>query len=318
MSPPCSKLPSIQRARLGPKSLASASPEAPDRLAVEPAGERLARGQCKSARLPGVSVVGAISQAWRYPVKSMQGLAVQSLRIGPTGIEGDRRRAIVDLATGRVMSAKRTADLLFAHASDDTITLPDGTLLDVDAPDIDDILSNWLGREVTLRSAEHSRQASYEMTFDPPDDSSEYFEIPIPDGTFLDLAPVHLVATATLDACAGLRPDLDWSPRRFRPNLILRAEGEAFVEDTWSGRQIAIGTAVLHVSQPTVRCAMPLRPQPALGPDEPALGRQAELFRALSDLNPAMPNHLGAYANVVTPGSVSVGDAVRLLDADGG
>ena len=60
---------------------------------------------------------------------------------------------------------------------------------------------------------------------------------------------------------------------------------------------------------PTVRCAMPLRAQPGLE-------RQAELFRAMSDLNIRFPNHLGASASVQTPGRVAAGDPVALVGPD--
>lgn len=45
----------------------------------------------------------------------------------------------------------------------------------------------------------------YEMTFDPPNDDAEYYEIPTPPGTFLDLAAAHLMSSATLAACAEAR-----------------------------------------------------------------------------------------------------------------
>ncbi|MEJ7582735.1 MAG: MOSC N-terminal beta barrel domain-containing protein [Acidimicrobiales bacterium] len=261
-----------------------------------------------------MNAVGVVSGAWRYPVKSMQGMPVPSVRIGPSGIEGDRRRAVVDSGSGRVISAKRLAALLMARATDDTIILPDDTEVSVDAPNRDEVLSAWLGLDVSLHTAAGTDQLSYEMTFDPPDDSAELYEIPIPPGTFLDLSPVHLLTTATLEGCAAERPDLDWSLRRFRPNLFIAADGPVFVEDGWAGRHLEVGTAVLEVTQPTVRCAMPLRAQPAVGPAEPSLDRQPELYRALNDLHAAFPNHLGAYADVVHPGVAAVGDAVRLLD----
>ena len=264
-----------------------------------------------------MSRTGLVSEAWRYPVKSMQGLPTTSLRIGPTGIAGDRHRAVIDTATERVMSAKRTADLLLARATDDAIVLPDGTVVDIDSPNRDQVLSAWLGRDVTVRTAPGTEHLSYEMTFDPPDDDAEYYEIPIPEGTFLDLSPVHLLTTATLEGCAAQRPDLDWDLRRFRPNLLIAMDGAPFVEDEWAGRRLEIGTAVLAVTQPTVRCAMPLRAQPAIGPAERPLDRQPELYGALNDLHVAFPNHLGAYADVVRAGVASVGDAVRVLE-DGG
>lgn len=254
--------------------------------------------------------LGTVKSCRRYPVKSLQGVVVDSLSVGSGAIEGDRRWALIDTATGRVLSAKRTAELLMARADDESITLPDGTTVSLADPGASGAMSMWLGREVVLTSTSDlaaDQSLTYDMTFDPPDDSAEYYDIPIPVGTFLDLAPVHLLTTATLAGCIGLRPDLDWDVRRFRPNLLLEVPGDIFVEDDWSGRQLRIGDdLVLDIAGPTVRCAMPLRAQPDLE-------RQPELFQAMGDLHTAFPNHLGAYANVASPGEVRVGDVVELL-----
>jgi uncharacterized protein YcbX len=257
-------------------------------------------------------LLGEIAQCWRYPVKSMQGMQVDAVGIGTHGVAGDRAHALQDLVTGRVLSAKSLKALLDASATDREMHLPTGAVVGVDDADRDRVLSEWLGREVTLLTLEQSGDLTYEMTFDPPDDEAEYFEIPLPEHGFVDLAPLHLIATATLAECAARRPELDWDVRRFRPNLVIDHDGEAFAEDAWVGARLHIGDqCVVSIDQPTVRCAMPLRAQPATA-DFPALARQPELFRAMEQLHEAHPNHLGTYVGVVTPGRVSVGDPVVL------
>ena len=125
------------------------------------------------------------------------------------------------------------------------------------------MLSEWLGRAVHLAAAADTTGLSYEMTFDPPNDDAELFEIPVPEGTFVDLSPLHVVSTATLRGCAAAAGDLDWDRRRFRPNLVIDSDGGAFEENGWSGMELAIGDeAVIRVIQPSIRCAMPLRAQP--------------------------------------------------------
>jgi uncharacterized protein YcbX len=262
-----------------------------------------------------------VAELWRYPVKSLQGRPVDSLEVTAAGIVGDRRWGIVPTDAARVLSAKRVPELLDARVDEDdgtaVITLPDGTGVAVTDPAVHDVLSAWLGRPVHLRSTDEPDATdglAYDMTFDPPDDDAEVFAIPVPAGTFLDLAPVHLLTTATLRGCAAQRPDLDWDVRRFRPNVVIDAAGEAFGEDTWAGREVHLGEVVLRVTQPTVRCAMPLRAQPARANDPAAapLARQPGLHDALVGLNAAFPNHLGVYAEVVAGGVVRVGDDVRL------
>lgn len=250
--------------------------------------------------------VGRIGELWRYPVKSMQGRREPSVEVGPAGIVGDRRWALIDEERGRVLSAKRAGALLSATGGDGTAELPDGTSVTLGDGAGDVELSRWLGRRVVARTAQPEDRLQIEMTFDPPNDDAEYYDIPIAEGSFLDLAPVHVITTATLAACAEARPDLDWDVRRFRPNVVVECDGPAFVEDTWVGQELVVGAVRLRVDQATVRCAMPLRAQVDLS-------RQPELHQALNELNVAMPNHLGVYASVVTPGLVAVGDAVVVL-----
>jgi uncharacterized protein YcbX len=253
-----------------------------------------------------MSDLGTVGQLWRYPVKSMQGAQAGEVEVAPTGVVGDRQWALIDEATGRVLSAKRSAALLGAVGTDGQATLPDGSTVALDASGAGAALSAWLGQEVTVRTAAAAESLSYQMTFEPTNDDAEYYDIPIKNGTFLDLAPIHLVTTATLDACAAARPDLDWDVRRFRPNVVLDVDGPAFQENDWTGKDLRIGDVVLQADGPTVRCAMPLRAQPGLE-------RQPALFKAMEELNPAMPNHLGAYLSVVEPGIVRVGDVAALV-----
>ena len=76
-----------------------------------------------------------VTGLYRFPVKSMQGLDVPTLDLTADGFAGDRRWALLDAATGRLMSAKRWAALLQASADDDGMTLPDGTWIPFVAPD---------------------------------------------------------------------------------------------------------------------------------------------------------------------------------------
>lgn len=254
----------------------------------------------------GSSVDGTLAECWRYPVKSFQGLPEQQLSITDGGVEGDRTFGLIDVEVDRLLSAKRTGALLTASATDTEITLPDGRTFAVEDPSIDDALTEWVGRPIRFARASETSPMSYQMTFDPPDDDAELFDIPTPEGTFLDIAAVHVVTTATLRGCADARPDVDWSVRRFRPNLLLDVDGPAFFEDGWIGQRIQVGAVTLQIDGPMVRCAMPLRAQPG------GLDRQTQLFHALNELNPTFPGHLGLCASVVEPGVVAVGDPVRV------
>src|SRR5688572_6744302 len=101
-----------------------------------------------------MQVEGTIRQLWRYPVKSMQGELVESLDLDLGGARGDRTLAVVDPAAGKVLSAKRHADLLMASArvegDDVVVTLPDGAEHAASDPGVHAALSAWLGHEVRL------------------------------------------------------------------------------------------------------------------------------------------------------------------------
>lgn len=264
---------------------------------------------------PATPKVGTVASCFRAPVKSMQGMSVDSLDFTDTAAVGDRTWGLNDSVSGKLMTAKRYGRLLEACADDTTITLNDGRTFAIDAPDASSTLSDWLGQQVTLTKAGEVPDTGYEMTFDPPNDDAEYFEIPTPPGTFLDLAAAHLISSASLAACAAARPDLNWDVRRFRPNLVLEVadDVEPFGEEEWVGQHLHIGTAVLSVQSPTVRCAMPLRAQPSHD-DQPALDRQRSMFAAMNELTPT-PNHLGLYLQVIQPGTVSIGDSVLVTNS---
>ncbi len=238
-----------------------------------------------------------VAQLWRYPFKSAQGAVAPSLELVHGGAEGDRRWALVD-EQGKLCSAKRYSKLLFATGADDgTLSLDDGTVLADDAA-----FTSWLGHAVRRTERSAATQVSYEMTFEPPNDDAEYFEIPAPPGRFVDLGDVHIVASSTLAHLAA-RAELDWDVRRFRPNVVVDAGdgAEPFVEASWVGRELTLGGARVRVDQETVRCAMPLRAQPG------GLARQAPMYDAMEALH---HNHVGVYGTVVQPGTVTAGDQV--------
>ncbi len=253
-----------------------------------------------------------VVELWRFPVKSMQGERVERLDVGPLGVVGDRAYGVVDEATGLLVSAKADARLFeaFAWTEDDgavVVRLPDGSEREARDPSLPAAVSEWLERPV--RIARPGGTAAYDMTLDPPNDDAEHYEIPTPVDTFLDLAALHILTTASLLRCSTARPDLVWDVRRFRPNVLVEHDGAGFPEDAWVGEQVALGSDVVAEGlMRTMRCAMPLRPQPAApAVGSPVLERSADVFRAMSELH---ANDLGLYASVVTGGTIRLGDPV--------
>jgi len=107
-------------------------------------------------------IVGMVKEVWRYPLKSMAGERLSTAGVGARGLWGDRGWALRDEAAGEIRGAKISPALMLCaaryreepaaegappHAD---IKLPDGTETSTDDPKINGLLSELLGRRVTL------------------------------------------------------------------------------------------------------------------------------------------------------------------------
>ena len=248
-----------------------------------------------------------VAQLWRYPVKSMQGERLPAVKVEADGLDGDRRWGVRDERTGRVLTGRREAGLLEATASlgegaEPVIRLPDGTGLVGAGDATDSALSDWLGRPVRLVEATaHGDRAEYFA--DPTDDASEAIEWTMPPERFVDAMPLLLMTTASLRAGAALHPAGAWDVRRFRPNLLLDASGDGWLEDEWCGRVVRIGEVELVPHQPCVRCTMVTRPQPGLN-------RDLDVYRTLARHH---SGNLGVWTAVLNGGTIAENDIAHLV-----
>ena len=272
---------------------------------------------------PTERILGSIVSLWRYPVKSMMGEELNAADVTQGGLLGDRAYALVDSSDGKVASAKnprkwpRLFDCRAALADVPgtgvkaplaRITLPDGTIVNSEQPDLNQILSEVLQREVKLSALPDVRTATAEEYW-PDLEGLEHrdtvTDFGLPQGTLFDCALVHLLTTATLDRLRGLYPQGRFEVRRFRPNIVVEtANGEKdFVENVWIGQVLAIGDAVrLSITGPCPRCVMTTLPQGDLPKDTGILRTAAQHNRA----------NVGVYASVLQGGKVRRGDSVRL------
>ncbi len=198
-----------------------------------------------------------VGKLWQYPVKSMQGIEVDQILLGPAGVAGDRAYGFVDVETGRLASAKRPrrfGPLLDCRAKFLTppavggdsppveVTFPDGTVIRTDNDDGAELtkrVADLLDRDVQLISTapegialdelipqiEGLGENALDAMQTEPDSYGDSF-IPIPaamaaPGTMLDLAAMHFMATSTLRRMADAHPDGNWDPRRMRPNVLV-------------------------------------------------------------------------------------------------
>ena len=237
-------------------------------------------------------------------MKSLQGEQVAEVVVDHDGFRGDRQWGIRDTATGRVLTGRREPRLLHASArlvgDQPEIDLPTGAVCRGTGRATDDALIDWLGAPVELVAAVAQPPSQAEYFADATDDSSAAIEWTMPAGRFVDAAPLLVLTTASLRSGASLHPSGDWDVRRFRPNLLVDANGDDWVEDGWCGRTVRIGDVELAPQQPCERCTMVTRVQPGLE-------RDLDIYRTVARHH---GGNLGVWTAVQTPGSIRVGDAV--------
>src|SRR5919197_759498 len=124
------------------------------------------------------------------------------------------------------------------------------------------------------------------------------------------IGAVTLLSVASLQRLreqAGEAEAVD--PRRFR--MTFGVEGlDPHQEDSWLGREVKVGDAVVEVAGNVGRCALTTR-QPDTGVVDFKTLHHLRAYR--DDVPTTEPLPFGVHARVVHPGRVRVGDAVELV-----
>ncbi len=219
-------------------------------------------------------------------MKSVVGERLESAVLDGRGLVGDRLWAVRDV-DGKLGSGKSTRRFrrmpglleLAARYDDDlvpTVDFPDGRRIRGDRAAIHDALTDHVGRPVTL-----TREA---------------------DVSHFDEGGLHLMTTSSVARLSQLR-GAEIDSRRLRANLMIdNGRDPRFDEDEWLGREFAIGAeVVVFVRKPMIRCLMLDLPQLGLAAD-------GQLLNTVGQFN---DTKLGLVVDVVKPGTVRCGDAVR-------
>lgn len=237
-------------------------------------------------------MVGHVEALYRYPVKSMAGLPLQSARLGWYGIEGDRRlalRRLEDRSGMPWLTASRLPSLiLYQPVPFDNgglpaaVRTPEGKELPLFGDDLAADVAARLGAPVEMMHLRH--------------------------GIF-DETPVSIIAVDTaagIERLANVPPDL----RRFRANLVLRLlRPIPFEEDKWLGGELRFGDdgqpPAIAVTMRDERCAMvnldPVTAKPA-----------PEVMKTIVRVN---QNYAGVYGAVTRTGRLAVGQVVTFAPA---
>ena len=245
----------------------------------------------------------------------------QRLFVTPKGLFGDRAYALMDAEDGKTVTAKNPkkwpamfqfraafAEPSMSDVPPVRITTPDGTVLDSRQADLNQVLSQTLGRAVVFADSPPAKPHLDEYWPDEADvpglpHSDDVTDENTLENTFFDLAILHLLSTATIDSLRAAYPSGRFEARRFRPNILVDAGPEPYAENAWIGKTIAIGDEVkLAITGPCPRCVMTTLPQSDL-PKDPGILRAAVQNNG---------GNVGVYASVVQGGTIRQGDAIRV------
>lgn len=265
------------------------------------------------------STAGAVVSLWRYPVKSMQGEEINSTFVTERGLLGDRAYALMDTEDGKTVTAKNPKKwpTMFRYRAvfsappaatatipSVTITTPEGAVLSSEEVDLNERLSENLGRGVVL--ATQPPEKPHLDEYWPEGVEGLPFSDHVTDentleNTFFDLAIVHILTTSTINALRAAYPEGRFEARRFRPNIIVDTGTDGFAENEWIGHTLAIGDEVrMQITGPCPRCVMTTLPQSDLP-------RDIGILKTAVRENDA---HVGVYASVVKGGTIRQGDKI--------
>ncbi|WCL53270.1 MOSC domain-containing protein [Gimibacter soli] len=263
-----------------------------------------------------------VSSLYRYPVKSMRGIALEKALIEPIGLAGDRRWMVVD-ERGRFVTRREAPamaqieafevpeGMLLRHPGQGELVVktPDAPLADVtiwkDALSIPaagseatEFLSAIVGRPVRLTHKPDSIPRPVDMTYGAA-------------GEEVGLADGFPILVTTEESLAALNGQLDHTVTmtRFRPNIVLSGTSEAWAEDCW--KRIRIGGLVLRIVKPCARCIIVTQ--------DPETGERHhgnEPINTLRQMGRQATNGIifGQNAIPETRAEIAVGDEVEILE----
>ena len=240
------------------------------------------------------------------PVKSLRVQSVESAFVGKPGLAGDRAFVMLDEAD-RVLTIREHFPLLQVRADYDTaedrlaLTMPHGARVEGIVRD---------GAEVVANMFDERDVMCHEVVGPWAEALSAFVGRGVrlgrvQPGRGFDGYPVSVCSRASVDAVARAAGRESADERQFRQNIVLDGV-DAHDEDTWIGREVRIGAAVLRMKAPDPRCVVTTR-NPETGEHE------MDTLKAISRYRTDQPKEVnfGVYATVVVEGIVRVGDTVE-------
>ena len=234
-----------------------------------------------------------VTGLWIYPIKSLPGIAMQSLAFDDLGARNDRRYMLVD-EQGLFITQRTFACLCLIEVAEHDegwmITLPSSAeqsskLLPFNgdcsaAVDVtvwsDTVTAYDQGQAWSAFFSEYLQHA-VKLVYIPADSVrqvDEHYTEQSRRVGFADGFPLLLCAEESLTAFnAGLSEAITMT--RFRPNIIVKGQ-QAFAEDDWQ-QLLLNGQKVFSLVKPCSRCAIP-----TINPDDAR--KQPEVWKRLKAL----------------------------------
>ncbi|HEX4679978.1 MAG TPA: MOSC domain-containing protein [Gaiellaceae bacterium] len=256
-------------------------------------------------------MTGRIAWISRTPVKALALQQLAEAELGEGGVEGDRRFYLIGEA-GRLISNKDFPAFQLIHASYDaerdtlTFTLADGRHVTGTVQH---------GEEVETRF--HKRPRPARLVLGPWSDvlsevAGEPLRLVEPRSPATDRGrngAATLLATASLGALGEALGVDGVDGRRFRMNIGIEGLA-AHEEDTWIGRRVQVGDAIVIPHGNVGRCVVTTQNPDTAISDLDTLKGLASYRR---DIETTEPLPFGVHAAVAQPGRVRVGDPVALI-----
>jgi uncharacterized protein YcbX len=267
--------------------------------------------------MPGMPRVARLSYT---PVRSLGLLHPESIELTEAGLENDRRFYLID-ERGRLVDRLLAGGLVQVQAetNDDAtwlrMTFPDGRVLEGDVVLDEPVQTDIYNRLAIGRVVGGPWAAALEPFAHRP---VLLVRCDKPGGTRIKAGEtqvrnqVSLVTDGSLrELAAHLEVDAV-DGRRFR--MLIELEGaSAHEEDTWIGRDVAVGSAVLQITKPVGRCAITTQ-DPDTGERDLDTLRTILRYRGFRADDPERKVDFGVVGEVRTPGRVSIGDEVTVLE----
>ena len=246
--------------------------------------------------------MAAIARICVTPVKGTALLHPDAVYLGANGFEHNRRFHFIDEA-GHLVNGKQCGALVGVQCSYDGTTLvmqfSDGTMVrEQVALTGEQVETNFYGRRTVPGTVVGGSFGS--VVREHVEQSLRLVQVG-ESGLGVDVHPVTLISTATMEHLQSTveAPPEHWADR-FR--MLLELDGLApYEEESWCGREVTVGEAVLVVGQLVPRCVVTKR--------NPRTGERD--FKTLDALQQNRGGLLlGMYATVNRPGMVRAGDVV--------